>query len=215
MPDAKIPLLVLALASVSIAVAQGENPTRPPAPTPPAAAVRLSDPETKFIQDAVEAGRREITIARMGTQQGSSAAVKSFAERLVADHTAANTKLEEIARKNDVLMPIAGAATLSSTAVREQQNSSEPQVAAAVAGASKSPDPAVLRPGDGDISSLKGAEFDDAFVKLMIENHQKSIAEYEAFEKRANNAELKSFVAATLPTLREHLKAAQAITSGK
>ena len=61
------------------------------------------------------------------------------------------------------------------------------------------------------IAKKTGAEFDHDFAVEMIEGHQKVI---DAFEKEAmsgRDPDLKKWAADTLPTLRGHLKEAQAL----
>jgi putative membrane protein len=53
--------------------------------------------------------------------------------------------------------------------------------------------------------SYSGAEFDKAYVKQMVRDHEKTV---ELFQKEAGDAEdpdLKDWVVKTLPTLQEHL----------
>jgi putative membrane protein len=71
-----------------------------------------------------------------------------------------------------------------------------------------------------DIEKLgmkKGEEFDRDFVrKVGIKAHEKDIKLFEKASKNVKDAELKAFVDKTLPTLREHLAAAQKLPqSGK
>lgn len=55
-----------------------------------------------------------------------------------------------------------------------------------------------------------GAEFDRDFVRNVgIKAHEKDIKLFEKASKDVKDAELKAFVDKTLPTLREHLAAAQ------
>jgi putative membrane protein len=59
------------------------------------------------------------------------------------------------------------------------------------------------------LSKLSGKEFDQAYMKLMLSDHRKDIAE---FHKEANNGKdssLKQFASNTLPTLEEHLQLAE------
>jgi putative membrane protein len=71
-----------------------------------------------------------------------------------------------------------------------------------------------------DIEKLgkkSGAEFDRDFVRAVgIKAHEKDIKLFQKASKDIKDAELKAFVDKTLPTLREHLAAAQKLPqSGK
>jgi putative membrane protein len=55
-----------------------------------------------------------------------------------------------------------------------------------------------------------GADFDARFVREVgIKDHEKDIKMFEKAGKEVKDPELKAFIARTLPTLREHLAAAQ------
>jgi len=56
------------------------------------------------------------------------------------------------------------------------------------------------------LSKLKGAEFDRAYVKAMVEDHEKDVAAFDATAKNGVDADVKAFAAKTLPTLRMHLE---------
>jgi putative membrane protein len=60
------------------------------------------------------------------------------------------------------------------------------------------------------LSKIKGADFDRAYVKDMISQHQEAIMKYEMEAKNSKNAEVKAWAEKWLPTVREHLKLAQA-----
>ena len=62
------------------------------------------------------------------------------------------------------------------------------------------------------LSTLSGAEFDKAYMKHMVEDHQKDVAEFERAAGGATDADVKAWAGKTLPTLREHLQ--QATTVG-
>jgi putative membrane protein len=62
-----------------------------------------------------------------------------------------------------------------------------------------------------DMSKKTGADFDKAYMKMMVDDHQDDI---DAFEKIANNGtdpDVKTFASQKLPTLRKHLDSAKAI----
>lgn len=57
-----------------------------------------------FVEDASAKGVAEVQAGKLAQEKGSAADVKSFADMMVKDHTAANTKLKSIAdaKKLDV-----------------------------------------------------------------------------------------------------------------
>ena len=65
------------------------------------------------------------------------------------------------------------------------------------------------------ISKLSDEQFDKAYVSEMVKDHEKVAASFEKASKTAQNLELKSFAATTLPIIKTHLKHAKALASGK
>jgi putative membrane protein len=59
------------------------------------------------------------------------------------------------------------------------------------------------------LAKLSGAEFDKAYVRDMVQDHQDDIAEFGTEARTGQREEIKTFAAETLPTLKEHLKAAK------
>jgi putative membrane protein len=65
------------------------------------------------------------------------------------------------------------------------------------------------------ISKLSGEQFDKAYVSEMVKDHEQVAAAFEKASKTAQNPELKSFAATTLPVIKNHLQHIKAIASGK
>jgi putative membrane protein len=59
------------------------------------------------------------------------------------------------------------------------------------------------------LQKLSGAEFDRAYVELMVDDHQKDIGEFEKAARDTTGA-VQQFAQKTLPALREHLQLAEA-----
>ncbi len=65
-----------------------------------------------------------------------------------------------------------------------------------------------------DLKDKKGADFDKAYMKLMVEDHEEDV---EKFEKEAQNGaepDVKAFAAKTLPVLKHHHEMAKSIKDG-
>lgn len=60
------------------------------------------------------------------------------------------------------------------------------------------------------LQGLSGDAFDKEFVRATVEAHQKDIAKYEQ-ETKSGDAQTAALAKDTLPTLRKHLQAAQAL----
>ena len=61
------------------------------------------------------------------------------------------------------------------------------------------------------ISALSGAEFDRAYAKLMLSDHEKDVKAFEKQSSKGGDPDLKAFATKTLPTLQEHLQMARAL----
>ena len=59
------------------------------------------------------------------------------------------------------------------------------------------------------LSKLSGNEFDRAYMKLMVSDHQKDVAEFNKEVNSATDSDVKAFVEKTLPTLQQHLQMAR------
>jgi putative membrane protein len=75
--------------------------------------------------------------------------------------------------------------------------------------------PHALKPQDQAIydrlSKLSGDAFDRAYIKQMVEDHEKDIAEFRKESARGADADVKQFAASTLPTLEKHLEEAKTL----
>jgi len=61
-----------------------------------------------------------------------------------------------------------------------------------------------------DLTKLKEGAFDKAYTKHMVAGHEKAIELFENEAKTGRDADVKAWAEKCLPTLREHLKLAQA-----
>ena len=59
------------------------------------------------------------------------------------------------------------------------------------------------------MAKLNGAQFDRAYMKHMVDEHQQDIREFEKASKSASDSDIKAFAARTLPTLQSHLELAR------
>lgn len=71
----------------------------------PAARAALSSSDRKFIDDAVRGGLAEVQLGKLAAQKAASAEVRQFGQRMVADHSKANDRLQQIASSKGVAVP--------------------------------------------------------------------------------------------------------------
>jgi putative membrane protein len=63
------------------------------------------------------------------------------------------------------------------------------------------------------LQRLKGPDFDREYMKHMVDDHRKTVADFQKAAKGAKDSDVKGFASKSLPTLREHMKLAQATQS--
>ena len=56
------------------------------------------------------------------------------------------------------------------------------------------------------LSKLSGADFDKEYVKTMVEDHEKDVADFQKQADFGTTADVKDFAAKTLPVLKTHLE---------
>jgi putative membrane protein len=61
------------------------------------------------------------------------------------------------------------------------------------------------------MSRMRGAEFDKAYAKMMVADHEEAVAIFETEVEKGSNPDLKAFAKKTLPTLKHHLQMAKAL----
>ncbi|MEO7538513.1 MAG: DUF4142 domain-containing protein [Pyrinomonadaceae bacterium] len=61
------------------------------------------------------------------------------------------------------------------------------------------------------LSALAGPDFDKKYVEMMVGDHEKDVAAFQMQADNSSDPDVKAFAAKTLPTLKKHLDAIQAI----
>jgi putative membrane protein len=62
-----------------------------------------------------------------------------------------------------------------------------------------------------DLAKKTGKDFDKAYMKMQVDDHEKTVNLFEKASKNTKDTDVKSFVDATLPKLRSHLDAARSL----
>jgi putative membrane protein len=65
-----------------------------------------------------------------------------------------------------------------------------------------------------DMDKKQGADFDKDYMDLMVKDHKDDIDKFEKEAEKGNDAEVKSWAAGKLATLRHHLEDAERIRDG-
>ena len=64
------------------------------------------------------------------------------------------------------------------------------------------------------LGTLSGADFDRSYMRMMVADHRKTVADFQQAAKSAQDTEVKAFASRTLPTLQAHLEQAQRVHDG-
>ncbi len=65
------------------------------------------------------------------------------------------------------------------------------------------------------LSKLSGADFDRAYMKDQVKDHQQDVQEFQQEAQRGSDPDVKSFASKTLPVLEEHLSMAKDLDKAK
>ena len=65
----------------------------------------ISSRDREFLMDVAMDGLMEVELGRIAAQQGSSDAIKQFGQRMVDDHSKANTELTTLASSKGITLP--------------------------------------------------------------------------------------------------------------
>src|SRR5215218_7845046 len=170
-------------------------------------ASQLNSSDEKFITEACRGGKNEVKMSKLAVDRAQNQQVKQFAQRMVDDHGKAGEELKTLASSKGVTLPDKDEITSTTgetdrTQVREKTD-----------GAHNDKDMADFKREWQKLESATGAEFDRQYVGMSVKCHEKSVKEFEKASKSAEDSEVKSFAAKTLPTLREHLTQVRSLQS--
>ena len=130
---------------------------------------------------AAASDKFEIETSKLASAQASSAAVKSFAAKMISAHTASTAKLKSTASGMSPAM------TPDDSLSAEQQSTL-----------------------DG-LKTKKGADFDSAYAAAQVEGHQKTLDALKNYAASGDNATLKTFANGLIPTVTAHLNMAKGL----
>src|SRR5438132_4557948 len=86
--------------------ANAPAPTAKPAASPAAkAAGKLSAADKTFMMNAAKGGMMEVEWGKLAAQKGQNTDVKKFGNRMVTDHSKANSELMALAKEEGVALP--------------------------------------------------------------------------------------------------------------
>ena len=152
-----------------------------------ASAAQAGPSDAQIAAIVVTANQVDIDAGKLAESRSTNAQVKEFAKRMVTDHTGVNKQATELATK---------------LKVKPEENDTSRAL--------KSSGDATLK----KLQSLKGAEFDRAYVDNEVAYHQTVL---DAVDKTlipsASNAELRNLLVKVRPAFVAHLEHAKHLQS--
>ena len=137
----------------------------------------------EFVEQAGTGGLAEVEMGELGAKKATNGQVKAFAKHVVEDHTKANQELVTASKGKGVQVPSSRTALHKATIEKFQQQEA-------------------------------GKSFDRDYMEQMVEDHKAAVELFEtAADDEKLDLDLRTYAKRVLPTLRDHLKQAQAIQS--
>lgn len=136
-----------------------------------------------FVTQASSGNSFEIAAGNLAVSKSLNDSVKMFGNHMINDHGKAATEMKALASKKGWIVP--------DTLLKKDQNNLD------------------------TLSSLSGVNFDKKFADMMVISHQQTIALFQSAAGGTGvpDADLRSFAAGKLPTLKMHLMDAQALNA--
>jgi putative membrane protein len=178
---------------------------------PPGQAMTDNTPLTDnmFVKKVIICGKSAVDLARLALQKSANPQVKQFAQTIIQDHTKAHQELMSLKKDHAAGAPgtagapgVAGAPGMH----RAQGTAGAPGMPGQAPGAMPDQE---HQQAVAQLSQLQGAEFDKAYIRQEVQDHEKAVSLFEKEAKSGQDAQLKNFAETTLTTLKDHLKQAQ------
>jgi putative membrane protein len=137
--------------------------------------VKLSKATTDFVKKAAVANQFEIDSSKLALEKSQDADIKTFAQKMVDDHTKAGEAFTAAVTEGKVdsaLVP----AKLDSKHQKELDK----------------------------LSKADAKDFDKDYLKAQKDAHKDAVALFKSYSEKGDNEALKTFATNTLPTLEAH-----------
>jgi putative membrane protein len=145
---------------------------------------KLASKDEKFITNAATGGEMEVALGKVAATKAQSDEVKKFGQTMVDDHSKANMELKDLAKTKNVDL------TKAEDKATKQETKEETS-----------------------LGKKEGADFDKAYMDMMVKDHKKDVKDFEDAANGAKDADVKAWASKTLPTLQHHLEMAKDIQS--
>jgi putative membrane protein len=133
-----------------------------------------------FAFEAARGGIAEVRLGELAVDRASEPAVKRFGQRMINDHSRANRELMDLLRKKGWELPFS-----------PKELSGK------------------YKDTYDDLAKHSGADFDRAYMRCMVHDHEEDVAHFEKEAKNGDDADVKAFAGRVLPVVKEHLTMAR------
>ena len=141
--------------------------------------VALAELAQDFVNKVAISDMFEIQSSQLALTKQPDADTKPFAEKMISDHQKTSSELKALVSAGKVK------ATLPTALDSEHQRTLD------------------------ELKLKNGRDFDSGYDAIQLKAHQEAVSLFDAYSKNADNPDLKSWAARTLPHLREHLSMAE------
>jgi putative membrane protein len=195
------------------------------------ASAQMSRQDRRFVDKFTEMSHREMALAQLGAERATNPELKSYAQRLLREHATMHSDFMTVAA-GGTLPTDSGAlagvtsesqaamsrdATTTRDADRVRDRDYDRTASSGSLGAPSSPMATTSATGgrqDRHVRNLmgkkQGKDFDEAFVKRMVKEHDDGVEMLEDLvEDDDRNPQLRAFANKHLPIMREHLSQAK------
>lgn len=161
-----------------------------PAVTPAAAESHMTTGRTvaspnaaqNFVTKVVDGTEFEVQAARIAVDKARDPAVRSLAERMITDHTAASDDLKStVQSEGKVKFP------------------EDPRLTA------------LMQRKINQLNKASGSDFDKKFINFMADDHKEDLALFRSYERSGQDPAIRDFVRRTLPTIENHMREVEKI----
>lgn len=168
--------LILAAASAAIMVAPSLSATAAfaQADTAKMSAMKAATTQAEFVPMAASAGMFEVESSKLALEKAQKADLKTFAQKMIDDHTKANTELKA-----------AVAASPAKTDIPTMLDAKHQKML-------------------DDLKAASGSQFDAMYMKAQMGAHDEAIGLFQGYAENGEAGPVKEFAAKTLPTLEMH-----------
>jgi putative membrane protein len=187
---AVLPHLAQAQSTPPVSTNPAVDSVTPPADPVPDPALAVPNPADQgFLDDAHASGITEIHAAALAQERSGDEDVRELAALIEQDHRDLNARLEAAGARGETPMP------------GDPVNPDDPEAAAGGdAAAALAADPHMQ-----DLLSARGDAFDRAYLDMLVNMHEASIAKFEAVANgQGHGPAVKALAQEALPALRRH-----------